>query len=162
MIELARPLRPRTTADLRELIGADLGATTWHHVTQEDIDRFADLTGDHQWIHVDPVRAAESEFGSTIAHGLFGLSLGPGLMEELIVFDGFAHSLNYGYDKVRFPSPLPVGSRIRMRATVSRVDDLGTAANIVISQRYEREGADKPFCVAEQVARLTEHATHPH
>lgn len=139
------------------MIGAELGV--WHEVTQEQTNQFADLTGDHQWIHVNPEKAAQSEFGSTIAHGLFGLSLGPGLMEELIAFDGFVHSLNYGYGKVRFPSPLPVGSRIRLRATVSSVEDLGQAANIVIAQYYEREGADKPVCVAEQVARLTEHPT---
>ena len=151
------PRRPTTTQELVTLAGTELGTSSWHEVTQDEIDRFADLTGDHQWIHVDPERANQSVFGSTIAHGLFSLSLGPALMEELLRFDGFAHSLNYGYDRVRFPSPLPVGSRIRLRATLSRVEDLGHAANVVIAQYFEREGADKPVCVADQVARLTQH-----
>ncbi len=140
MLNAREPIRPTTIHDVLALVGTELGLSDWHLVTQDEINQFADLTGDHQWIHVDPDRANQSEFGSTIAHGLFGLSLGPGLMEQLITFDGFAHSLNYGYNRVRFPAPLPVGSRIRLRASVSSVEDLGHAANIVITQRYEREG----------------------
>lgn len=153
-----RPLRPTTIAELTVLAGKELGTSSWHEVTQEEIDHFADLTGDHQWIHVDPERAARSDFGSTIAHGLFSLSLSGGLMQELLEFDGFAHSLNYGYNRVRFPAPLPVRSRIRLHATVSKVEDLGHAANIVITLSFEREGSEKPVCVADQVARLTEHS----
>ena len=153
------PVRPTSVQDLRDLVGTRLGPTAWHEITQERIDAFADLTGDHQWIHVDPERAAASAFGSTIAHGLYSLSLGPRFMEELMAFDGFAHSLNYGYEKVRFPAPLPVGSRIRMHAEVVSVDAVGdAAAHIVTVQTFERDGAAKPICVAHSVGRFTEHA----
>jgi acyl dehydratase len=118
------PVRPTTVAELRALEGTELGPTAWHEITQERVDAFAKATEDFQWIHVDPVRAADSPLGGTIAHGLFTLSLGPKFMEELLAFDGFAHSLNYGYDKVRFPAPVPVGSRVRMRATITAVADV--------------------------------------
>src|SRR5690606_5223134 len=114
-------LRPTTVDELVALVGRELGPTQWHTLVQEDIDTFATVTGDHQWIHVDPERAAAGPFGTTIGHGLFTLSLGPTFMEELMAFDGFAHSLNYGYNKVRFPHPRPVGSKVRMRATISDV-----------------------------------------
>src|SRR5664279_6578901 len=107
------PIKPTSVQDLKDLVGTKLGPTEWHDITQDRINAFADLTGDHQWIHVDPERANASDFGSTIAHGLYSLSIGPRFMEDLMAFDGFAHSLNYGYEKVRFPAPLPVGSRIR-------------------------------------------------
>ncbi|OUZ06472.1 enoyl-CoA hydratase [Aeromicrobium sp. PE09-221] len=155
---MTTPLRPTTIAELEALVGSELGPSTWHTLTQDEIDRFADVTGDHQWIHVDPDRAATGPFGSTIGHGLFTLSLGPAMMEELMAFDGFLHSLNYGYDKVRFPHPRPVGSRVRMRATVTRVDRAGEdAAQIVTTQLFEAEGIDKPICVAESIGRFTEH-----
>ena len=152
------PIRPTSIQDLTDLVGSTLGPTEWHDITQERINAFADLTGDHQWIHVDPERAAASGFGSTIAHGLYSLSMGPRFMEDLMAFDGFAHSLNYGYEKVRFPAPLPVGSRIRMHATIASVDDVGGgSAHIVTTQTFEREGHDKPICVAQSVGRFTEH-----
>ncbi|TSD68471.1 MaoC family dehydratase [Aeromicrobium piscarium] len=155
---MTAPLRPTTITELEELVGSELGPSSWHTLTQDDIDRFADVTGDHQWIHVDPDRAAAGPFGQTIGHGLFTLSLGPAMMEELMAFDGFLHSLNYGYDKVRFPHPRPVGSRVRMRATVTRVDRAGDdAAQIVTTQYFEAEGIDKPICVAESIGRFTEH-----
>jgi acyl dehydratase len=158
MTASSTPVRPATVEDLQALIGAELGPTEWHEVTQERINGFADMTGDHQWIHVDPVRAATSPFGSTIAHGLYSLSLGPAFMEELMAFDGFAHSLNYGYEKVRFPHPLPVGTRIRMRANIASVDKVGEAsAHIVTTQTIEADGIDKPICVAQSVGRFTEH-----
>ena len=154
------PIRPTSIQDLQELVGTTLGPTDWHDITQERINGFADMTGDRQWIHVDPERAAASAFGSTIAHGLYSLSLGPKLMEELMAFDGFAHSLNYGYEKVRFPAPLPVGSRIRMHAEIVSVDDVGSgSAHVITVHTYEREGAEKPICVAQSVGRFTEHAT---
>ena len=150
--------RPTTIDELEDLVGSELGPSSWHTLTQDDIDRFADVTGDHQWIHVDPERAAAGPFGLTIGHGLFTLSLGPAMMEELMAFDGFLHSLNYGYDKVRFPHPRPVGSRVRMRATITRVDRAGEdAAQIVTTQHFEAEGIDKPICVAESIGRFTEH-----
>ena len=154
------PIRPTSIQDLQELVGTTLGPTDWHDITQERINGFADMTGDRQWIHVDPERAAASAFGSTVAHGLYSLSLGPKLMEELMAFDGFAHSLNYGYEKVRFPAPLPVGSRIRMHAEIVSVDDVGSgSAHVITVHTYEREGAEKPICVAQSVGRFTEHAT---
>jgi acyl dehydratase len=148
--------RPSTAAELRALQGTELGPTAWHDVPQERIDAFAAATGDHQWIHVDPERAAASPLGSTIAHGLLTLSLGPAFMEELIAFDGFAHSLNYGYGKVRFPAPVPVGSRVRMRATISDVADVDGGVQITTTQVFEVEGASTPECVAESLGRFVE------
>jgi acyl dehydratase len=150
------PVRPTTVRELKELVGRELGPTEWHDITQERINAFADLTGDHQWIHVDPERAGASAFGSTIAHGLYSLSLGPAFMESLMAFDGFAHSLNYGYNKVRFPSPNPVGSRIRMRATITTVDDVDGGAQVTTLVTFEREGSAKPIVVAESVGRFAE------
>jgi acyl dehydratase len=152
----AEPVRPRTVAELRALEGTELGPTAWYEITQERIDAFAKATEDFQWIHVDPDRAASSPLGSTIAHGLFTLSLGPKFMEELMVFDGFAHSLNYGYDKVRFPAPVPVGSRLRMRATITAVADVPGGAQVTTTQTMEIEGGSKPVCVAASVGRFVE------
>jgi acyl dehydratase len=123
-------------------------------VTQEEVNAFADATGDHQWIHVDPERAAQSPLGGTIAHGLFTLSLAPAMTSKLLSFEGFAFALNYGYNRVRFPAPLPVGSRVRMRARLANVEDIAGGAQITIVQTFEREGADKPVCVAESLARV--------
>ena len=139
---------------LRAATGTELGVTGWHEVTQAEVDAFADATGDHQWIHVDPERAAQTPFGGTIAHGLYTLSLAPALTESLLSFDGFAFALNYGYNRVRFPGPLPVGSRVRMRATLATVEDIAGGAQITIVQTFEREGVDKPVCVAESLARV--------
>jgi acyl dehydratase len=150
-------IRPATVEDLLALAERTLGPTSWHHVTQERIDGFADITGDHQWIHVEPARAASSAYGSTIAHGLYSLSLGPQLFESLLRSENFTYSVNYGYEKVRFPAPLPVGSRIRMHATVLRVEDLGHgSAHMVTRQTFEREGFDKPVCVADSASRYYE------
>jgi acyl dehydratase len=139
---------------LRAAIGSELGVTEWHEVTQAAVDTFADATGDRQWIHVDPERAAQSPLGGTIAHGLYTLSLAPAMMSALLSFDGFAFALNYGYNRVRFPAPLPVGSRLRMRATLDTVEDIPGGAQITIVQTFEREGGDKPVCVAESLARV--------
>src|SRR4051812_45218486 len=116
------PCTPGRLRDLEGLVDHDLGPTAWRQITQEDVDAFAGTTGDLQWIHVDPVRAAGTPFGSTIAHGLFTLALGPGFIYELLSFDAFPHVLNYGYDKVRFPAAVPVGSRVRMTARVIAVE----------------------------------------
>ena len=160
MSQTSSRIRPTCVKDLQALVGTTIGPTAWHDITQERINAFADLTGDHQWIHVDPERADSSGFGSTIAHGLYSLSLGPAFTEELMAFDGFAHSLNYGYDKVRFPAPLPVNSRIRMTAVIESVDDVGNgSAQITTVQTYEREGSEKPICVARAVGRFTEYPT---
>ncbi|AVM64038.1 MaoC family dehydratase [Dietzia cinnamea] len=148
--------RPTSVQDLKDLSGRELGPTAWHTVDQSRIDGFAELTGDHQWIHVDPARAADSPFGSTIAHGLYSLSRTPAFLEELMAFDGFAHSLNYGYDKVRFIHPLPVDSRIRMRATLTSVEETAPGAvKVVTTLTVEADGIDKPILVAESIGRFT-------
>jgi acyl dehydratase len=151
-------VRPASVADLRALEGTELGPTGWVEVTQETIDAFAAVTGDHQWIHVDPERAASSPLGTTIAHGLLTLSLAPAFMEELMSFEGFAHALNYGYEKVRFPAPVPVGSKVRMRALIAAVADVPGGAQVTTTQTLEVEGGDKPVCVAQSVGRFFERA----
>jgi acyl dehydratase len=140
--------------ELKAKVGEELGVSEWHEVTQDAVDAFADVTGDHQWIHVDPERAAETPWGGTIAHGLYTLSLGPRFTFAMFTIEGFAFGLNYGYDKVRFPAPLPVGSRLRMRATLSSVDDVPGGVQLTITQTFEREGEDKPVCVAAAVSRM--------
>jgi acyl dehydratase len=153
-------LRPATIQDLVALVGRELGPTPWRELIQDELDAFADVTGDHQWIHVDRQRAATGPFGTTIAHGLFTLSLGPALMEELMAFDGFAHSLNYGYDKIRFPRPWPLGTRMRMRATITDATPIGeSSAQITTRQTFEVEGVDQPVCIAESIGRFTEHGS---
>jgi len=140
--------------DLKSSVGEEIGVSDWVTIDQGEIDRFADATGDHQWIHVDPERAKETPFGSTIAHGLFTLSLGPKLSYELWTMDNVTFAVNYGYNKVRFPAPLPVDSKVRMRATLTSVDDVPGGAQVTVTQTFEREGGDKPVCVAESVARF--------
>lgn len=150
----ALPVRPTTAAHLTMLVGKELGPTEWYDVTQERITAFADATNDHQWIHVDVDKAAASPLGTTIAHGLFSLSLGPYLSGQLMAFDGFTHALNYGYNKVRFPAPVPVGSRIRLRAAVVSSEEVPGGIQITTRQVVEREGSDKPVMIAESVARV--------
>jgi acyl dehydratase len=140
--------------ELRGKVGEELGVSDWRRITQEDIDRFADVTGDHQWIHVDPDRAKDSPFGTTIAHGYFTLSLHPALADEIVRFEGFAFAVNYGLNKLRFPSPLPAGDRVRMRMAVGGVDDIAGGAQATMNLTFEREGGDKPVAVAESVVRL--------
>ena len=140
--------------ELRAAKGQEIGVTGWREITQDEVDAFADVTGDHQWIHVDPARAAQSPLGGTIAHGLFTLSLAPAMTESLLSFEGFAFALNYGYNRVRFPAPLRVGSRVRLRATLSDVQDILGGAQITIVQTFEVEGSEKPVCVAESLARV--------
>lgn len=140
--------------EVKGAIGRELGVSDWYEVTQETIDRFADVTGDHQWIHVDPERAAQTPFGGTIAHGLFTLSLGPKFSYEIMDMQGFAFGVNYGYDRVRFPAPLPVGQKVRMRATLTKVEDVPGGIQITVTQTFEVEGGEKPVCVAESLARL--------
>jgi acyl dehydratase len=140
--------------ELKRTEGEELGVSDWHEVTQDAIDAFADVTGDHQWIHVDPERAKETPFGGTIAHGYYTLSLVPMFNEQIFGLDGFAFALNYGLDKVRFPAPLPVGSRVRMRAKLARLEEIPGGAQITIEATFEREGGDKPVCVAQTLARV--------
>jgi acyl dehydratase len=140
--------------ELKSKVGEELGVSDWVEVTQEAIDAFADATGDHQWIHVDPERAKDTPFGGTIAHGLYTLSLGPQLSYSLFEVQGVAFGLNYGYNKVRYPAPLPVGSKVRMRATLTAADDIPGGLQMTVTQTFERDGGDKPVCVAESVARI--------
>ena len=140
--------------ELRAKIGEELGVSEWHEITQEAVNAFADATEDFQWIHVDPERAKDTPFGGTIAHGLYTLSLGPKFSYAMFSLDGFTFGLNYGYDRVRFPAPVPVGSRVRMRATLAKVDDVAGGLQITITQTYEVEGGEKPVCVAESLSRV--------
>jgi acyl dehydratase len=140
--------------ELKRAEGEDLGTSDWHEVTQEAIDAFADVTGDHQWIHVDRARAKETPFGGTIAHGYYTLSLAPMFSEQIFGLEGFAFAVNYGLNKVRFPAPLPVGSRVRMRAKLKALEDVPGGAQMTVEVTFEREGGDKPVCVAETLARV--------
>ncbi len=139
--------------ELKAQVGQELGVSSWYEVTQEAVNQFAEVTEDFQWIHVDVERAKETPFGGTIAHGLFTLSLGPRFSYEIMDLQGFAFGVNYGYDRVRFPAPLPIGSRVRMRATLAKVDDVPGGVQFTVTQTFEREGSDKPVCVAESLAR---------
>ncbi|MBA2505373.1 MAG: MaoC family dehydratase [Thermoleophilaceae bacterium] len=140
---------------LRDLIGEEVGPGDWREVTQEMIDQFADLSGDDQWIHVDVERAKnESPFGTTVAHGNLTLSLIDGLRLNLIESTGFKLGVNYGWNKVRFPAPVPAGSKVRATASIVSVDDLdGGWVQVVTQFKLEVEGSEKPCCVADSVGR---------
>ncbi|WP_028064400.1 MaoC family dehydratase [Solirubrobacter soli] len=147
----------RTITGLEELKAAEgetLGTSDWHQITQKDVDAFADVTGDHQWIHVDVDRAKETPFGGTIAHGFFTLSLLPYLNNQIFKLEGFAFALNYGLNKVRFPAPVPVGSKVRSSPKVAEVTDVPGGAQIVFETTFEVEGGEKPVCVAASVVRV--------
>lgn len=148
-------MRTFTSVDeLAALTGQAIGYSDWVTVTQEAVNLFADATGDHQWIHVDPEKAASGPFGTTIAHGFMTLSLLPQFFKTMYRLDGIKMAVNYGLNKVRFPSPVPVGSRVRAQGSVVSVDDLGDGAyQITLSTAVEVEGSAKPACVAESVVR---------
>jgi acyl dehydratase len=139
----------------RALIGQEVGPGEWREVTQQDIDDFARLSGDDQWIHVDVERAQrESPFGTTIAHGNLTLSMVDGFRKELIESTGYKLGVNYGWNKVRFPAPVPAGAKLRGKAEVMSVDDVGDGwYQIVTKFTVEAEGSEKPVCVAESVGR---------
>ena len=140
--------------ELRNAEGETLGTSDWHQVTQKDVDTFADVTGDHQWIHVDVERAKETPFGGTIAHGYLTLSLGPHLNNQVFELKGFTFALNYGLNKVRFPAPLPVGSKVRMTAKLANLEDVPGGAQMTMALTFELEGGEKPVCVAESLVRV--------
>ena len=149
----------RTITGLEELKaaeGEELGVSRWHEVAQADIDAFAEATGDHQWIHVDPERAKDTPFGGTIAHGYYTLSLAPVLTDEVMKMDGFAMAINYGLNKVRFPAPVPVDSKVRMRAKLADLEEIPGGAQLVLELTFEREGGEKPVCVAQTLVRVYE------
>lgn len=139
--------------DLPTLKGKDIGHSRWVEITQDQISTFARLTGDEQWIHVDAERAAEGPFGSTIAHGFFVLSLSTGFVYELLEVSGTTQILNYGLNRVRFPSPTPVGSRVRMGLRVADVADVSGGYQVTFGLTFERDGQEKPVCAAELLFR---------
>ena len=148
----------QTTVDgvegVQGLVGQHLGYSDWVTITQEQVNQFADATGDHQWIHVDPERAKkESPFGGPIAHGYLTLSLVPMLVPQIIETTGFRMGVNYGTEKVRFPSPVPVGSRVRAGATLDSATPFDGGVQLVMTVTVEVEGASKPSMVATTVSR---------
>jgi acyl dehydratase len=134
--------------------GAELGPTDWLEVTQDRVNLFADATDDHQWIHIDPERAANGPFGGTIAHGLLTLSLLPYFTHQLYTVDNVAMAINYGYNKVRFITPVRVGAKIRARAQIAKVDQLDGAVQATVTVTVEIDGSDKPAAVAESIVRF--------
>jgi acyl dehydratase len=140
-------------ADLAGRIGEVLGVSDWITVDQARIDRFAEATGDHQWIHVDPVRAAAGPFGGTVAHGFLTLSLLPWFFDHGFVVNDTQMGLNYGLNKVRFPAPVPVDSRLRAQFKLLAYEPIDGGAQLLVEATIEREGATKPVCVAESLTR---------
>jgi acyl dehydratase len=145
-----------TLAELPSLKGQVLGVSEWFEVTQDRVNTFADATDDHQWIHVDPERAvAESPFGGPIGHGFLTLSLFVPMWSQILLVTDATMGVNYGLNKVRFPAPVPVGSRIRMTATLIDVEEVkGGGLQLTVGAAIEREGSDKPVCVLESLTRL--------
>ena len=143
----------KTIDDLTALVGTHLGYSDYVHVTQEQVNLFADATGDHQWIHVDPVRAEAGPFGRTIAHGYLTLSLIPVLLGGVMKVDGVTMGVNYGSNKVRFTSPVPVGSEIRAGATLASVEEVSGGVQVTLDVVVEVKDATKPSCVAQVVSR---------
>jgi acyl dehydratase len=147
----------KTFSGLDEFVaaqGSQLGPTEWLEVTQDRVNLFADATDDHQWIHVDPERAADGPFGGTIAHGLLTLSLLPHFMQQLYTVQNIAMAINYGYNKVRFITPVKVGAKIRARAEITKVDQLDGAVQATMTTTVEIDGAEKPAAVAESIVRF--------
>ena len=147
----------RTFSSLSELqaaVGEELGTSEWVTIDQARIDQFAEATGDHQWIHVDPAKAAEGPFGTTIAHGYLTLSLLPMLTWQIYAVEGISGALNYGLDKVRVPSPVPVGSKVRASAELTSFDEVPGGGQAIVTCTIEIEGAAKPACVAATIVRF--------
>jgi acyl dehydratase len=143
-----------TIAELPSLKGQELGTSEWFEVTQDRVNTFADATDDHQWIHVDVERAnAESPFGGPIGHGYLTLSLVVPMYDQVLTITDATMAVNYGLNKVRFPAPVPVGSRIRLTATLADVTEIAGGLQLTIGAVIEREGGDKPVCIAELVFR---------
>ena len=145
------------SAELKSLVGEHMGYSEWMEITQERVNLFADATGDHQWIHVDPERAAkESPFGGPIAHGYLTLSLGPVLLPQVVITTGFKMGVNYGANKTRFMSPVPVGAKLRLGVRILSVDDIAGGVQTTYELTFECEGAAKPSCIAEVIFRAYE------
>ena len=134
---------------IRELVGQELGVSEWVEITQDDVNKFAEVTGDDQWIHVDVERAKETPLGGTIVHGYYTLSLLPKFAYETYTIEGISFAMNYGSDKVRFLSPVPTGSKLRCRSELSSIEDRNGGVLMKVTSTIEIEGSDKPACVAE-------------
>ena len=143
-----------TIAEAKAREGEEIGVSDWYLVTQEAVDLFAEVTGDQYWIHTDPERARQTPFGGTIAHGYFTLSLAPALTDEVMELHGFTFAVNYGLNRVRFPAPMPVGGRVRVTARLKDVDDVPGGAQMTLELTFERDGGEKPVCIAETLARV--------
>ena len=143
-------------ADLKELVGSGLGSSKWIEVDQQRIDTFADATDDHQWIHVDPDRAKDGPFGGTIAHGYLTLSLVIPLWTEILEVTSVTTKVNYGLGKVRFPAPVPAGSKVRANATLAGLEDIKGGVQLTVDIVIEREGSEKPVCIAQPIFRFYE------
>ena len=140
--------------ELKQYVGQEIGVSDWCDITQERIDAFADATGDHQWIHIDVDRAKqESPYGAPIAHGFLTLSLAPKFMWEIYTLKGVKMGVNYGVNRVRFPAPVPAGSRLRARLALQELQGMEGGAQAVMQLTFECQGHDKPVCVAECVVR---------
>ncbi|MDQ2928325.1 MAG: MaoC family dehydratase [Pseudomonadota bacterium] len=142
-----------TIAGLEDKVGEELGVSEWIEVTQERIQRFADATGDHQWIHLDQERAKAGPFGTTIAHGFLTLSLLPEMSAQAFAVSDTRMGVNYGLNRVRFPAPVPSGSRLRGRFKLLKFEPIEGGAQMTAEVKMEREGSDKPVCIAESVSR---------
>ncbi len=138
---------------LLEAIGAELGTSDWTTITQEQINMFADATGDHQWIHVDVERAKDGPFGAPIAHGYLTMSLVSMFLPQIVEVRQLSHGVNYGVDKVRFPAPVPVGSRLRGHGTVVSAEEVGGGVQAVIRVTIELEGSERPAAVVDTISR---------
>ena len=143
----------RSIAEMQSFVGEEIGVSDWITVTQERIQLFADATGDHQWIHVDTERAKQGPFGATIAHGFLTLSLLPEMSASAFRVEGTKMGVNYGLNKVRFPAPVPSGSQLRGHFKLLKYEPLEGGAQVTVEVTMEREGSDKPVCVAESVGR---------
>jgi acyl dehydratase len=143
-----------SAADLADAVGQRIGPGPWHPVAQSRVDTFAEATGDHQWIHTDPARAASGPFGGTIAHGYLTLSLLPLLVRDLYRFEGARMVVNYGLNKVRFPAPVPVGASVRLAAQLVSVEEAGGGVQVTAQMTMETDRSDRPCCVAETVTRV--------
>ena len=141
------------TQDFKGRVGEHLGYSDWVEITQDQVNLFADATGDHQWIHVDVERAKAGPFGGPIAHGYLTLSLGPALLPQVLQVSGISMGVNYGANKVRFPSPVPVGAKLRLGAKLLAVEDVAGGAQGTVELTFEVDGAPKPSCVAEVIFR---------
>ena len=139
-------------AELQDAAGTELGTSDWHEITQAQVDQFADATGDHQWIHVDPVKAASGPFGGTIAHGYLTLSLVPLFVSEVYSLEGVRMAVNYGTNKVRFPAPVLVGSQVRGSVTLDSVEPSSLGYTVAATVTVEVGGGTKPACVAQTLA----------